>query len=1019
MLSPAELHSISTRARTLSERIAATSSTPSRGASDSVSVEPSALEDLDTWSRAFSPGDTPAFTRRLLWDGLTLEQALAVVSGEQLRQPAAWTRWLDKFEQGLSHHTNHAFELPFAEFWSGVVHAATSELSRHRPASTQELSASAREALERQLAKELAFAGELPLYREFRSEEGRGYRAFIDSICGAGFAPLVLKYPFLARQLAIICECWVRNSIELLERVEIDHAGARVTGIEPGLSDPHHGRRRVAILTFESGNRLVYKPRDVGCERALNDLIAWLNDRGLQPAQRSVPVLERSSYGWMEFVEHEPFSSDDEVRAYFRQCGGLMALAWLFGGRDLHWENLIASRQGPVVVDAELWLHPLAPGEPPGSALETGLLSLLQLGPDGDTVDVGALRADQIAAGPTAERVWTGLGTDALAFTEERAAIPPRKNRVLRGGAVIQPDAYAQEILDGFTRTCRFVAGHRDALLSDAGPLASSRAFRTRVLIRPSHQYAASLQALANPKYLTEGLRWCCALDALNRRFRTSEARPGTWPLAVAEREALEQLDLPYFWTPSHSRAIYAGEQVLVDDHFMVSGHEAAASRLRALTPEDITREGEGLARALRQSTSSRFATELTLAASSATDHRAILTEAAAWIGSELLSLAQSNGGLEWPYASPPPANALAKHRLYDGTSGVALFLAALGAVTGDRKWIDATAGAVTATRKDVADLTAGPRVPTGAATGIGSLVYALTTIGRLLGDRASIDLAVDLAGTLTPAVIDADRSCDVSDGLGGAVLALLAADHAAPGRGLLARAEYCGKAILSRQVSANHGGAWPTLDGVLLAGFAHGAAGIAYALTRLHQATGERFYLDAIRRAHAYERGLFSIADRNWPVLAANDGAPSAMMTAWCHGAPGVILARALSAATLNDPEISVEIGAGLEATARLGAGQSDHVCCGNLGRAEVLLTVGYALNSVEPIGAALSIAGSVVKKAQARGHFKLTSSGFEYEVFAPGFFKGLSGIGYSLLRLAHPGRLPSVLGYTVVRGA
>ena len=32
---------------------------------------------------------------------------------------------------------------------------------------------------------------------------------------------------------------------------------------------------------------------------------------------------------------------------------------------------------------------------------------------------------------------------------------------------------------------------------------------------------------------------------------------------------------------------------------------------------------------------------------------------------------------------------------------------------------------------------------------------------------------------------------------------------------------------------------------------------------------------------------------------------------------------------------------------------------------------------------------------------------------MFEPGFFQGLSGIGYQLLRLAAPSRLPSVLSF------
>ena len=60
-----------------------------------------------------------------------------------------------------------------------------------------------------------------------------------------------------------------------------------------------------------------------------------------------------------------------------------------------------------------------------------------------------------------------------------------------------------------------------------------------------------------------------------------------------------------------------------------------------------------------------------------------------------------------------------------------------------------------------------------------------------------------------------------------------------------------------------------------------------------------------------------------------------------------------------------------------------------------------------------AWQLAEVVVDRAVARGHFRLSGPGVDYRVFDPGFFRGLSGIGYVLLRLAAPDRLPSIAGF------
>ena len=60
-----------------------------------------------------------------------------------------------------------------------------------------------------------------------------------------------------------------------------------------------------------------------------------------------------------------------------------------------------------------------------------------------------------------------------------------------------------------------------------------------------------------------------------------------------------------------------------------------------------------------------------------------------------------------------------------------------------------------------------------------------------------------------------------------------------------------------------------------------------------------------------------------------------------------------------------------------------------------------------------ARTLISGMLARARRRGHFRLSASGAEYPIVDPGFFSGLSGIGYTLLRLADPRALPSVLAF------
>jgi lantibiotic modifying enzyme len=196
------------------------------------------------------------------------------------------------------------------------------------------------------------------------------------------------------------------------------------------------------------------------------------------------------------------------------------------------------------------------------------------------------------------------------------------------------------------------------------------------------------------------------------------------------------------------------------------------------------------------------------------------------------------------------------------------------------------------------------------------------------------------------------------------------------------------------------------------LTGFSHGAAGIAYALLRSHEVTQDAVFREAASEAIAYERSVFSPNEENWPDLRSFvliDGKPSYMVS-WCHGAPGIGLARLGSLSILDTPEIREEIAIALNTTLQFGLQNIDHPCCGNCGRMEVLLVAAQKLLRPNLLETVNKQASWVVVRAKQVGRFYLFPQ-LPKDVYNPGFFQGTTGIGYQLLRLAHPDLLCSVL--------
>jgi type 2 lantibiotic biosynthesis protein LanM len=706
---------------------------------------------------------------------------------------------------------------------------------------------------------------------------------------------------------------------------------------------------------------------------------------------------------------------------------------------DLHMENVAATLTGPAIVDPESLLYPGRPrvteSNPTSTArkfpscIETGFITFGENGADGHRYETGGLRGSGLRGSARARRVWTGLRTDAIGFSDQHEFQAPSANRVvLRRGeetAEQRPEDYQSDLLDGFAAMYRFWAANRADILGPGGALSAFDGRHARVLFRPTNQYAVLQDVLTAPKYQSSGVTRSTSLDVMARPFTMDRAQPLAWPVFVEERQALDDLDIPHFTVATGETVVRAGGHVVGDRFFSRPGLEMARDRIRSLSEPDLQVQLEWIARSLSESSTSRFhvATPRVPDTPSSEDAAAArhLT-LATWIGEEFLDRAAVDGdALAWNLLTPgQTVGEVERHVLYGGTLGPALFLAALAQVTGEPRWASAARRAALPVCRFADDLRHGGSLagnPIGIGVGIGSIVYGLRWLGGLLDDEALVDRAVRVAGSLDRATIAADRDLDIIGGSAGAILSLLSLQEAFGDR-FLDQAILCGDHLLASQVHTHWGSNWPSRDARLLAGFAHGAAGIAYALVRLYEATGARKYLDAALRGHRYERAIYSAAHKNWPLVRSAGHLPgnvAVVMTAWCHGAPGIGLARSLVRDTIvrEDPEVEEEITIALTTTAALPGNPGDHVCCGNMGRCDVLFTAGRRLGRQESIDAATALAKAVEDQALARGYFQFVSYGSEYVVFEPGFFQGLSGIGYQLLRLAAPSRLPSVLAF------
>src|SRR6185503_4552314 len=203
-------------------------------------------------------------------------------------------------------------------------------------------------------------------HQKSSAEEASGetslYDAFATKLLEGGLWDFFSEYPVLARLLSTTVEFWARNVSELaraldcdLEEIESVFGGnasvGRVTSITPSLSDKHDRGRTVAILEFESGLELVYKPRDIGIEKAWFSLLEYLNERGGD--FQILKVLDRAGHGWAEVAQHGECRDAVEAKQFYRRAGMLLCVLYALEASDCFYENVVASGGYPVLVDME------------------------------------------------------------------------------------------------------------------------------------------------------------------------------------------------------------------------------------------------------------------------------------------------------------------------------------------------------------------------------------------------------------------------------------------------------------------------------------------------------------------------------------------------------------------------------------------------------------------------------------------------------------------------------------------
>lgn len=866
---------------------------------------------------------------------------------------------------------------------------------------------------------------------------------------------LLQEYPVLARQSKICIDNWATSSLEVVQRLYDDWDSLRLIlnagedlgtliDLQVGLGDRHRRGQAVARAKFSSGLQVIYKPRPLTVDLRFQELLTWLNERDDHLPLKTIKIIDHGKYGWSEFVPVQSCKSPDEIRRFYERQGAYLALFYALEAADFHYENLIASGEYPIFVDLESLFHQSVIDLDKlderfsdqrsssiiiNSVTRVGLLpQRLWVSQESDGIDVSGLGAISGQLSPRKMEQVENIGTDQMHITRKQMIMPGSNNRPTLNGTDVDILEYLDAILAGFTRMYRLLVKCKDELLSTDGPLAQFAGDETRAVVRPTITYGLLLSESFHPDMLRDALDRDRHFDRL---WLGVVDRPRLNRLIVAECADLQQGDIPVFTTRPNSRDIWSSSNERIADFFDETSFERVRRRLHQLDEKDLERQQWFIqasfstlgVKAMEENRAKgrQRRSGVPSPKTHATVDRRQLLDASCAIGDRLESLAiRGEQDVCWVgIGSLDGRNYLAMPLmadLYSGLAGVCLYLAYLGASTGTERYTRLAQAILPTIRRQVESSRSTTKA-IGCYTGWGGLIYSLTHLGVLWDQPALLAEAEDIV-ELLPGLIEQDDQFDIMAGAAGCIKSLLCLYKYVPSARLLETAVQCGAILVSAARPMEHGVGWVVerMADRPLAGFSHGAAGIALALLELGAQTGDQRFRTLAVEAIVYERSLFSPEKGNWPNLRlyhsmesaeAGQNNDSAFMTAWCHGAPGVGLGRLNCIRFLNDEQIYAEIQIAIKTTLANGFGANQSLCHGDFGNLELILQAGEILSDPELQDRTYRLAARILAGV-GKGGWK---SGEPLNLEVPGLMTGLAGIGYGLLRLARPSSIPSIL--------
>lgn len=359
-----------------------------------------------------------------------------------------------------------------------------------------------------------------------RGNESEQYQYYIDHFLKDKqyLNDLFSLYPVLERRINEIIQNAIDIYKEVIERIEKDadvlmkkfnitEKGFVVNHLSTDFSDSHKKGRRVFCVEFVSGDKILYKPRSLQNEIKLQEITNYFY-RICNLGSYEYSILDKEMYGWCEIVIQRDCKSIEELSRYYQRIGIILFINYLLEGGDIHFENLIACNEYPVIIDAETFIGNIEENNGKSAAekvasllrksvLYSGILPFYSWNNAGDTgINMSAISGEEGQKFPIKIPFIINPKSVNMRVVYDYPVSKGNHNLAMLKGRFIQPSEFADKIIQGFESAYLGAMENTETLLriiQQYGEL------EVRYLIRNTQQYAIVLSSSYHPELLVDG----------------------------------------------------------------------------------------------------------------------------------------------------------------------------------------------------------------------------------------------------------------------------------------------------------------------------------------------------------------------------------------------------------------------------------------------------------------------------------------------------------------------------------